>query len=118
MDNVDSFKFLVPGLSHLSTDTEQIVNVLIQQLPFITQYVEFCCTKLLSDRVSPCLLNSSLLTYTVCAVEVKLGFVGYYTILVSLISIWAPSGSDGCMWSGESDFPWVYQTLLQQNAPV
>ena len=49
---------------------------------------------------------------------------GYQVIHLHLLGLQSHTaqllilGSDGCVWSGESDFPWLCQTLLQQNASI
>ncbi|KAF6033081.1 NCDN [Bugula neritina] len=47
---LDSFKFLVPGLSNFTTDTEGIVEVVVNNLEFMCRYVEYCSTQICSGK--------------------------------------------------------------------
>jgi len=50
---------------------------------------------------------------TICKIICDLIRLACFTWTASLIP-----GSEECMWSGESDFSWLCQTLLQQNVSV
>lgn len=53
LDTVDSMKFLIPGLSNFTTDTELIVEALLPQLDFLMVYITHCTKQLLNHKVFP-----------------------------------------------------------------
>ena len=52
LSELDSFQFLIPGLSNLTTDTEEIVEIINNNMEFMCTYVHHCCDQLRSHRVS------------------------------------------------------------------
>lgn len=51
MSEMDCLKFLIPGLSNLTTDTEAIVEIIVEKLELMCQYVTHCCTQLCEKKV-------------------------------------------------------------------
>ncbi|XP_067946706.1 neurochondrin-like [Watersipora subatra] len=50
LSEIDCFQFLVPGLSNLSTDTEGIVEVLIDNVDFLRTYLCYCVSQLINQK--------------------------------------------------------------------
>lgn len=51
MKEMDSYKFLIPGLSNLTTDSEAIVEIIVEHLEIMCEYVVYCCTQLAEGKV-------------------------------------------------------------------